>query len=66
VDLIQEVFLGDEAQVFADIPVSPLLPEDKLIWHGATSSIFTMRNAYHLGKEVQERVTAQSSNSSAG
>jgi hypothetical protein len=65
VDLIQEVFCGDEAQVIANIPLSPLLHEDKLIWRGTASTIFTVCNAYHLGKEVQERVAAQSSHSEA-
>jgi hypothetical protein len=52
IDLIKEVFSEDEAQVISNIPLSPLLPQDRLIWRGTTNGVFTVRSAYHLGKEV--------------
>jgi hypothetical protein len=40
VALLKEVFTEEEAQVIANIPLSPLLPEDKLIWRGTASGFF--------------------------
>jgi len=52
--LLQEVFMEEEAKIIANIPLSPLFPKDKLIWRGTTHGEFTVRSAYHLGKEIQE------------
>jgi hypothetical protein len=60
-ELLKEVFIEEEAKVIANIPLSPLLPEDRLIWRGTVSGIFTVRSAYHLGKEEHERRAAQCS-----
>lgn len=65
-DLLKEVFYEEEAKVIANIPLSPLLPEDRMIWCGTASGIFTVRSAYHLGKEEQERRAAQCSNGNTG
>jgi len=46
--LLKEVFMEEEAQVIANSPLSPLLPEDRLIWHGTASGIFSVRSAYHV------------------
>jgi hypothetical protein len=51
-DLIKRVFSEDEAHVIANIPLSPLLPKDRLIWHGTSNGVFTVCSAYHSGKEV--------------
>jgi hypothetical protein len=44
-------FLVEEASVILNIPLSPLLPKDRLIWRGTKNEIFTVRSAYHLGME---------------
>jgi hypothetical protein len=60
-DLLQEVFQCEEALVISNIPLSPLQPPDWLIWRGTTNGVFTVHNAYYLGKKVQDRMAAQSS-----
>jgi len=62
-DLLKEVFTEEEAKVIAN---SPLLPEDRLIWRGTASGKFTVKSAYHLGKEEQERRAAQCSKGNTG
>jgi hypothetical protein len=65
-DLLKEVFIEEEAKVIANIPLSPLLPEDRLIWRGTASGKFIVRSAYHLGKEEHERRAAQCSKWNTG
>jgi len=65
-DLLKEVFTEEEAKFIANIPLSPLLPEDRLIWCGTASGNFTVRSAYHLGKEEQERRASQCSKGNTG
>jgi hypothetical protein len=64
--LLQEIFTEEEAKTIANIPLSPLLPKDKLIWRGTTHGQFTFRSAYHLGKEIQEDAVGQCSNEDKG
>lgn len=52
--LLQEVF-NEEAKVIANIPLSPTLPPDRLIWNGIIDGVVTVRSAYHMGMEIQER-----------
>jgi hypothetical protein len=51
-DLIKEMFSEDEAKVISNIPLSHLLPHDRMIWRGITNGVFTLHNAYLLGKEL--------------
>jgi hypothetical protein len=60
-NLLQEVFQHEEALVISNIPLCPLQPPDRLIWRGMTDGVFTVRSAYHLGKEIQDNMVAQSS-----
>jgi len=55
VDLLKVVFSEDEAKVISNILLSPLLPQNRLIWRGSVHGDFTVRSAYHLGKELQDR-----------
>lgn len=52
--LLQEVF-NEEPKVIANIPLSPTLPPDQLIWNGIIDGVFLVRSAYHMGMEIQER-----------
>jgi hypothetical protein len=52
--LLQEVF-NEEARVIANIPLSHTLPPDQLIWNGIIDGVFTVKSAYHMGMEIQER-----------
>jgi len=61
VDLLKAVFLEDETKVISNIPLSPLLQQDQLIWRGTTHGDFTVRGAYHSVKELQDRARGQCS-----
>jgi hypothetical protein len=61
VNLLKEVFSEEEAKIIFNIPLSPLLPQDKLIWRGTTHGEFSVRSAYHLGKELQDLAVGQCS-----
>lgn len=37
------------------IPLSHLLPQDRLFWVGTNDGVFTVRSAYHLGMEILDR-----------
>jgi hypothetical protein len=52
---LKAVFSKDEAKVISNIPLSPLLAQDRLIWRGSVHVDFIVRSAYHLGKELQDR-----------
>jgi hypothetical protein len=59
--LLQTFFFEAEAKVILNIPLYPLLPHDRLIWRGTSSGVFTVRSAYHLGKELLDNIGGQSS-----
>jgi hypothetical protein len=60
-DLIHEVFMHEEAKIIENIPLSPYLPPDKLIWKETTDGKFTVWSAYHLGKSLTVCSGGQSS-----
>jgi hypothetical protein len=49
--LLHEVLMLEEAQVIENIPLSPCLPPDRLIWKETQDGNFTVRSAYHLEKK---------------
>jgi hypothetical protein len=55
-DLVKAFLNAEEAQVVLDIPLSSSLPPDKLIWQGTKNGVFSVKSAYHLGKEIQQRM----------
>jgi hypothetical protein len=61
VDLIRAVFGEEETMVIINIPISPMLPRDRLIWRGTENGVFIIRSAYHLGKEIQNQEGGQCS-----
>jgi hypothetical protein len=60
-DLSIGIFLPEEAQVIKNIPLSPCLPPDRLIWKETNDGKFTVRSAYHLGKQLLGVYGGQSS-----
>jgi hypothetical protein len=52
-NLIREIFHAEEAQVIQQIPLSPQLPKEVLIWRCIKNGIFSVRSAYHMDKDLQ-------------
>lgn len=65
-DLIDRTFMEEEAMVIKNIPLSPLLPMDRLIWRGTSNGVFSVRSAYHMKVERQEMLKGGVSNKMAG
>jgi hypothetical protein len=48
---IATIFMSGEASIILNIPLSPLLLRNRLIWRGTKNGIFIVQSAYHLGME---------------
>ena len=59
--IIETLFCKEEATAIRSIPLSSTSQEDRLIWCGIANGIFSVKSAYHLAKEVEERYRAASS-----
>jgi hypothetical protein len=66
IELIQDVFSEDEARVIVGIPLSSSLPPNRMVWRGTTNGSFTVKSAYHLGKEIQALEEGQCSHVEEG
>jgi hypothetical protein len=62
-DLLSVLFNEEEARVISNIPISPSLHPDRLVWQGTSNGLFLVRSAYHLGKELHQRSLGACSNS---
>jgi hypothetical protein len=60
--LIHSIFSNEEGEIICNIPVSKYHQKDKLIWAASTSGEFTVKSAYHLEKEIQDRKNGECSN----
>ena len=54
-DLIQEVFLEHEADSILSIPLSILLPVDKLVWTVAANWKFSVKSVYNLARSGEKK-----------
>jgi hypothetical protein len=61
VDLIHSIFSEEEAQLITSIPLCSTFPPDRLVWQGTSNSVFSVRSAYHLAKEIQQRTFGECS-----
>jgi len=66
ISLIKSIFSEEEAKVITNIPLSPALSSDRLLWRGTKNGEFTVRSAYHLGREIQDQAGGQCSNTAKG
>ena len=51
-ELIQEIFLEDEARRIYSTTLSTLGKTAQIVWAGTKKGIFTVWSAYHLAKEL--------------
>ena len=52
VDQIKKTFFPHEVEVILEMPLSPRMPEDSLIWAWSKNGEFTMRSAYKVALKV--------------
>lgn len=51
-NLITKVFQEEEARAICQIPLSPIQPNDLLIWWYTTNENLSVRSVYHMEKEL--------------
>jgi delta-aminolevulinic acid dehydratase/porphobilinogen synthase len=61
-DLIHSIFSLEETEAICSMPVCPRTGKDKLVWAGTKHGDYTIRNAYHMGKENGVREEGSCSN----
>ena len=59
--IIGTIFSKEEATTIRSILLSSTNQEDQLIWRGIANGIFSVKSAYHLAREVEDRNRAESS-----
>ncbi|KAG6629566.1 hypothetical protein CIPAW_14G093100 [Carya illinoinensis] len=63
-DLVTTMFSKKEADAILKIPISPLSKQDSLYWRCTSSGYFTVKSAYHLKNELEDRLKGQTSKAS--
>jgi hypothetical protein len=58
IGLLEQIFSPGEAMTILSIPLSSTNNEDILLWRGTTKGDFSVRSAYHLQKEMEEKTIA--------
>lgn len=61
---IESLFTTEKVEAIASIPLSCTNQEDRMIWRGTTNGVFSVKSAYHLAKEMEDRSMAGSSKGS--
>lgn len=59
-DLIDAIFIKDEAAIIKEIPLSPYTKLDRLIWRCTTLGELSVNSAYHLITELDNQKLGQS------
>jgi hypothetical protein len=60
--LISSIFSPSEVERICSIPLSPLMPRDRLVWAGSKQGLFTVRSAYFMEKQRRDQEKGESSN----
>lgn len=60
-NIISENFLKEEAEAILNIHLSPNLPQDRIIWIGSKSGMFSVKSAYYIGRVLKEDARGQCS-----
>jgi len=45
----------EEATKVLNIPLSPIFPDDRLIWQGTKTMLFSVRSVYHLCMDLHKK-----------
>ncbi|XP_059451003.1 uncharacterized protein LOC132181787 [Corylus avellana] len=53
--LLGQLFNEEEVAAIQSLPLSSTSQADMLIWRGTANGIFSVKSAYHLAKEVEDR-----------
>jgi hypothetical protein len=60
-NVVIENFRKEEAEAILNIPLSPNLPQDRVIWIGSKSGLFSVKSAYYIGRSLKEEARGQCS-----
>ena len=63
-NLLQEMFSANEAKIVKSIPIASLSQPNVRIWRCTTNEKFTVKNAYHLVKEMETMAQPEGSSRS--
>jgi hypothetical protein len=55
IPLLEQIFLEETAEQICNIPISPRLMKDRLVWAGTKNGLFLFRSAYNLDLELLDR-----------
>lgn len=62
-EAVKANFRKEEVEVIVGMPLSPLLPADRITWNETDSGFFTVKSAYHLNRKSQIREEEQDAQS---
>jgi ribonuclease HI len=64
VRLIRELFTSAVAEEICSLPICPTRLPDKLIWCGTSNGSFSVKSAYHMGKQLSIQAVGECSRAS--
>lgn len=62
VGMIESLFSPRDVREILKIPISPLLPEDKCVWHYSPNGEYTVKSGYWVAAELKREQRGNSSN----
>ena len=55
ISLIKEIFIKEEMEMICGMAICPRSQQDRVVCTGNKSGLFTVRSAYHLAKDLENR-----------